>query len=228
MIRVRRGHRPATLSLLRRSIAAESGLSRGRVIAMGGFVMFLLALVVALQAANIMPGLHKSSTAGVLAGSATTSTGAASAPHAIKNPVRIVIPAIGVDAQMVHVGTRSNGAMDLPPSGLAAWYKLGVAPGAVGAAVIIGHVDSRKKADVFHKLKDLKPGDLIIVFDKSGDYAEFAADNSELVLKKNLPTDRIWNHPAEPVLRLITCGGKWDASIGHYLSNLIVYCHLVK
>ncbi len=123
---------------------------------------------------------------------------------------------------------RPNGAMDLPPYGLAAWHKQGAAPGAAGPAVIIGHVDSKKKADVFHKLKDLRPGDLIIVFDKSGDYAQFATDTSELILKKDLPVDRIWNKTTQPVFRLITCGGKSDASIGHYLSNLIVYCHLVK
>ena len=69
---------------------------------------------------------------------------------------------------------------------------------------------------------------MILVFDRSGDVATFQADSSELVLKKDLPKDRIWNNTTQPVLRLVTCGGKWDASIGHYLSNLIVYCHLVK
>jgi hypothetical protein len=53
-------------------------------------------------------------------------------------------------------------------------------------------------------------------------------DSSELVLKSELPTERIWNQTTDAVIRLVTCGGKWDASRGHYESNYIVYGHLVK
>jgi len=217
-------------------------------LAVGGVVVLLLAVVILLQTTHLMPGTSKADVASTTPPSVAVSTSALSpatgnastpgastdvtspavSPHVINDPARIVIPAIGVDAQMVHVGMPPGGPMELPPYGLAAWYKLGVAPGAPGPAVIIGHVDSQKKADVFHKLSDLKTGDLVLVYDSNGDFASFQADSSELVLKQDLPIARIWNKTTEPVLRLITCGGKWDASLGHYLSNLIVYCHLVK
>jgi LPXTG-site transpeptidase (sortase) family protein len=240
---------------MRRTVSGEAGLSRGPVLALAGVIVVLLAVVVLVVITGVLPGLSKgTSSAGVTpittghsgaSGSAGTSgsvaipttvwsgtSGGQTAPattvHPINDPARIVIPAIKVDAEMVHVGLKSAGAMDLPPYGLAAWYKLGPFPGAPGPSVIIGHVDSKKKADVFHDLKDLKAGDVILVFDKNGDVATFEADSSELVLKENLPVDRVWTNTTQSVLRLITCGGKWDESIGHYLSNLIVYAHLVK
>jgi LPXTG-site transpeptidase (sortase) family protein len=215
-------------------------------LAVGGVVVLLLAVVILLQTTRLTPGTSKADVTPTTSGSVTVTTlspvtgnGSTSAsspdvtspavsPHPIADPARIVIPSIGVDAQMVHVGMPPGGPMELPPYGLAAWYKLGAAPGAAGPAVIIGHVDSKKKADVFHRLKELKTGDVILIYDRSGDFATFQADSSELILKQDLPIERIWNKTTEPVLRLITCGGKWDASIGHYLSNLIVYCHLVK
>jgi hypothetical protein len=66
------------------------------------------------------------------------------------------------------------------------------------------------------------------VYDDSGDFAVFQVDEVETTLKTSLPTERIWNNTQQPVIRLITCGGKYDAKTGHYLSNIIVYAHLLK
>ena len=41
--------------------------------------------------------------------------------------------------------------------------------------------------------------------------------------KEALPAGRIWNRTREPVLRLITCGGGFDRSTGHYRDNIIVF-----
>lgn len=153
---------------------------------------------------------------------------AASLSHPIPDPARIVIPAIDVDALVVEVGVAKNGSMELPPFGLAAWFRVGPAPGAPGPAVIIGHVDSPKRPDVFYHLRKLRPGDAILVIDESGDAATFVVDWQETVLKTDLPTERIWAPTSEAVIRLITCGGKWDKKAGHYLSNTIVYGHLVR
>ena len=40
---------------------------------------------------------------------------------------------------------------------------------------------------------------------------------------RSLPTRRIWDRTRQPVLRLITCGGSFDRSTGHYRDNVIVY-----
>lgn len=148
--------------------------------------------------------------------------------HPVTEPVRVVIPAIGVDAKLIPVGLLDNGDMEVPPFGLAGWYEPGPVPGSYGPAVLVAHVDTKKGPDVFYRLKDLRPGDEVLVRGKDGDVATFAVDSKEQQLKTELPVERIWNDTWEPVIRLITCGGEFDRSTGHYLSNIIVFGHLVK
>lgn len=157
-----------------------------------------------------------------------TTTSTAPVAHAIEAPSRIIIPVIGVDAKMVDVGLKPNGDMQVPRFGYAGWFKFGPLPGATGPAVIVGHVDTRTRQDVFYRLHELRPGDEFYVGNTRGDTAAFVVDYSESVLKTDLPTERIWEVTSQAVIRLITCGGDWDAATGHYLSNLIVYGHLVR
>lgn len=141
----------------------------------------------------------------------------------IDRPVRVEIPAIGVDADLIEVGLKPDGAMQVPDFGLAGWYGNGPEPGAAGPAVIVAHVDSRRGPDVFHRLRELEPGDEIHVHGADGETLTWAMDSSELVDKNLLPTDRIWNDTEQPVLRLITCGGEFDPAARSYRSNVIVY-----
>ena len=118
--------------------------------------------------------------------------------------------------------------MEVPSFGMAAWYKLGPVPGDSGPAVIVGHVDTKTGPDVFYHLKDVVVGDEVFVSDRSGDVADFVVDGIEQQLKTQLPVDRIWVDSESPLLRLITCGGQFDRSTGHYRSNVIVYAHLTQ
>jgi LPXTG-site transpeptidase (sortase) family protein len=142
--------------------------------------------------------------------------------------VRVVIPSVEIDATLMEVGVVEEGVAEVPPFGTAAWYKLGPAPGANGPAVLLGHVDSKRGPDVFYRLRDVKSGDRILVYGADGDVAIFSVDSREQVLKTDLPVERIWNQSRQSLIRLITCGGEFDPSTGHYLSNLIVYGHLVR
>ena len=148
--------------------------------------------------------------------------------HPVERPKRLVIPAINLDAELIEVGLLENGDMEVPPFGLVGWYGLGPTPGASGPAVIVGHVDTKSGPDVFYHLKDLEPGDEVYVYGEDRDTVTFTIDSKEQQLKSELPTGRIWSDIQEPVIRLITCGGDFDRSSGHYLSNVIVYGHLVK
>ena len=145
------------------------------------------------------------------------------ADAAVGDPVRVVIPAIDVDAQVVDVGLLADGAMEVPDFGLAGWYELGPRPGEPGPAVIAAHVDSRDGPDVFFRLDELEAGDEIRAIDADGNTARFVVSSAELVDKNALPVDRIWNEVDEPALRLITCGGEFDRQAGSYRSNTIVY-----
>jgi sortase (surface protein transpeptidase) len=138
-------------------------------------------------------------------------------------PLRVTIPAIGVDADLVPVGLKPDGAMQTPDFGHAAWYQPGPRPGDAGPAVLVAHVDSKASGpDVFYRLRDLALGDQVTVHYRTLDRT-FAVTEKEQTPKTALPADRIWNATTAPVLRLITCGGAFDRTARSYLDNIIVY-----
>ncbi|HWM06239.1 MAG TPA: class F sortase [Actinophytocola sp.] len=159
----------------------------------------------------------------LLATHMSTSDTAAPPPPDPGMPVRVTIPAIGVDAPLVPVGLKQDGSMQTPKFGHAAWYKPGPRPGEPGPAVLVAHVDSKVDGpDVFQRLRDLAPGDKVTVY-YPATTKTFAVTGAEQAPKNALPVDRIWGSTTDPVLRLITCGGEFDHDAGSYLDNVIVY-----
>jgi hypothetical protein len=138
-------------------------------------------------------------------------------------PATITIPRIGVQARVVGVGLRGDGAMQLPEPDQVGWYRLGPRPGAPGPAVLVGHLDSRTGPAVFYRLRELRPGDEILIGQRGGTTTRFLVGRLERHPKTALPTKRIWTGARRPLLRLITCGGSFDRRTGHYRDNLIVY-----
>lgn len=150
-------------------------------------------------------------------------TRVASKRSAVGRPVSIAIPAAGVQATVVSVGLRPDRTMEVPAVGLAGWYELGPRPGEAGPAVIVGHVDSRSGPAVFFRLGELQRGDRVVVGQAGGVARSFVVERVERSAKEALPVERIWNRTRQPVLRLITCGGSFDRSTGHYRDNVVVY-----
>jgi sortase (surface protein transpeptidase) len=139
-----------------------------------------------------------------------------------------VIPSLDVDANIVPVGLRNGSEMAVPDVGIVGWYNLGPLPGAPGPSVLVSHVAWSGTKGAFYRLRDMKPGDQFQVYASSGDCAVFQVDGLETILKSKLPTERIWNQTEESVIRLVTFGGTYESKTGYYLSNVIVYAHLVK
>jgi sortase (surface protein transpeptidase) len=140
------------------------------------------------------------------------------------DPERIVIPAIGVDADVIDLGLRDDGAMEVPADfEQAGWFTPGPRPGRVGPAVIAGHVDSRTGPAVFFRLPELEVGDEIEIHGEDGEVVTFVVRASERHAKADFPTERVYAGTPGPELRLITCGGVFDESERSYRDNLIVY-----
>jgi sortase (surface protein transpeptidase) len=138
-------------------------------------------------------------------------------------PSTLSIPSIDVRAPIVAVGLKANGAMQTPDPGQVGWYKRGPKPGDPGPAVLVGHVDSRTGPAVFHRLRDLRPGDEILIGRPDGTTTRFLVGRLEQHPKTALPASRIWTKANRPLLRLITCTGSFDHTTRHYPDNLIVY-----
>jgi hypothetical protein len=152
-------------------------------------------------------------------------------PMARSVPVAIYIPHIGVRAKIISLGLTSGGAVRVPPLTrpfLTSWYNRGPTPGAPGAAVIFGHVDSAAVGPaVFYRLGDLRPGDLVYVTLQDRRTALFRIYSAALYRKAEFPDQAIYGYTSWPSLRLVTCGGQFDAATGHYLSNTVVFAQYV-
>ncbi|MFI0480425.1 class F sortase [Actinomadura sp. 9N215] len=147
-------------------------------------------------------------------------------------PKTISIAKLGVSAPVSQLGLRPDGRIEEPPlsrPNLTGWYKLGPTPGETGPSVILGHVDANKKQAVFYRLKELNEGDQIEVTRQDGTTATFSVISKQDVDKNAFPHKKVFGETLDhSSLRLVTCGGAFDTSTGHYKSNLIVYAKLVQ
>jgi len=147
-------------------------------------------------------------------------------------PLTITIPAIGVLSSLQRLGLTAAGAMQVPVPGPhyneAGWYKYSPTPGSLGPAIIIGHVDSAAEGpSVFFRLGALLPHDRVLVKLSDGSVAQFSVDAVRRYTKAHFPTELVFGNTNSAALRLITCGGPFDYSTGHYLDNIVVLASLV-
>lgn len=148
----------------------------------------------------------------------------------VSEPEHVSIPRIGADSSLVAVGL-VNGAIDIPPATQplqAAWWDGSPRPGAVGPAVILGHVDGqiggrRGQPGVFNRLAILRPGDAVSVRRRDGSTVHFTVYKVEKTPKAAFPADRVYGNTDGPELRLITCGGVFDRTARSYEDNIVAY-----
>jgi sortase (surface protein transpeptidase) len=144
-------------------------------------------------------------------------------------PVRLEIPRIGVSTGLQQLGRAGDGTVEVPSEwGVAGWYAGGTRPGDPGSAVILGHVDSKSGPAVFYRLRELRPGDRVEVVRAGGSRARFTVERVEQFDKQRFPTDDVYYPTLTPRLRLVTCGGAFDPTTGHYRSNVIAFASLSR
>ncbi len=143
-------------------------------------------------------------------------------------PVRLEIPAIGVDTPVMQLGLAPDGSVEVPPIAAhdrAGWYRHSPTPGQTGPSVILGHVTVGTYGDgVFRRLDRLRRGDRIAARLENGTAAEFTVTAVRTVAKEDFPTEAVYGNVDRPELRLITCGG--PRSGDEYRDNVIVFAAL--
>ncbi len=150
------------------------------------------------------------------------------APLPASVPQRVRIPTIRVDAPLVRLGLDNQQHLQVPPDGernLAGWYGMGPTPGARGAAVLAGHVDTLKGPAVFWGLGALHKGDTIQIPRADHRTAVFTVYGIEVYAKNEFPTSRVYGPVPGAELRVITCGGGFVKGQG-YQGNVVVYARL--
>jgi sortase (surface protein transpeptidase) len=167
-----------------------------------------------------------SSTSGRATNGAEAANGFRSARDYRATPVpsRITIPKIGVASRLDQLGRAPDGTVEVPDRWeVAGWYAPGPRPGDPGSAVILGHVDSKRGPAVFFRLRELRPGDEIKVTRADGSVVRFVVERTGQYDKQRFPTDDVYYPTLRSTLRLVTCGGQFDDTAGHYRSNIIVF-----
>lgn len=94
--------------------------------------------------------------------------------------------------------------------------------------MIVGQVDSYTGPAVCCGVKDLRRDDEVEVTRTDGSRITFAVHAREIVHWDEFPTSRVYGDSDGPELRLVTCGGPFDAATKHYRHNVVVYAKTLR
>jgi sortase (surface protein transpeptidase) len=144
-------------------------------------------------------------------------------------PVRLDVPSVRIDTNLLRLGLNANGTLQVPWKPLlAGWYKGSPTPGQLGPAIIAGHVDSWATGPaVFYHLGQVAVGARVLVTRADRSVATFKVTSVTTYPKKTFPTRTVYGDVNRAELRLITCAG-WNSSTQEYDANVVVFARLVR
>lgn len=146
-------------------------------------------------------------------------------------PVRLVIPAINVDAEVGYVGLEEDGSgnMDAPSNFTdVAWYQDGVRPGMRGSAVIAGHYNGKDVPEaVFYNLRELQVGDEVVIMSAERIEDIFRVVKIETYAHDDPATEVFISTDGKKRLNLITCAGDWLAEANSFNERTVVFTELL-
>ena len=154
----------------------------------------------------------------------------AEGPIPLLLPVRLVIPAIEINASVESVGIRSDSDLATPtrhPWEAVGWYDLGPFPSERGSAVIDGHLDRPGGSPaVFWRLREIQVGDDVQVTRSAGKTLHFRVTRIAYYPPDQAPLQDIFGNLGGKYLNLITCAGDWIPSQHQTTLRLVVYTSL--
>jgi sortase (surface protein transpeptidase) len=142
----------------------------------------------------------------------------------VDSAMSVELSSLGVTAPVIEVGVTEERVLQVPsdPAVLGRWSD-GARPGeGTGSVVLAGHVSYRGELGVLHALPELRPGDEAVVVTPEGP-VRYRAERVDVYRKAALPYQDIFQFDVPERLVLITCGGEFDRSTGHYDSNVVAY-----
>jgi hypothetical protein len=143
---------------------------------------------------------------------------------AVVEPTRLRVDAIAVDMPVTGVGVEPNGQMQLPTDpAIAGWYRFGPdAAATAGHIVIAAHVDAVDyPIGPLARLREVTPGTSVTIGAPDGSARAFVVESLKYYEKASLPTSDLFARDGAPALVIITCGGPFDSTTGHYRDNVV-------
>lgn len=148
------------------------------------------------------------------------------APRAASPPVRVTIPALGLDEKLIGLGIDdASGELEAPEDpARVGWFTGGGKPGETYPTVLAGHKDSATGPAVFARLTELGVGQQVSVLDARGERRTYeVTEVRDVPQDGRFPTDDVYAETTGSQLRLITCTGPYDQGIGRYTENRVVF-----
>jgi sortase (surface protein transpeptidase) len=139
-------------------------------------------------------------------------------------PAAVSIPRLGTAAEIVPLGLEADGATIEAPvdPDTVGWYRFSAQLGAPGNAVLMGHVDWGGRLRAFGLLRQLQPGDRVVVADTLGREFTYLVRDKQIVDAQSPAGGILAQSGPGEELTLITCGGEFDRKSHQYLSRVIV------
>ena len=142
-------------------------------------------------------------------------------------PTRVSIPALNVSVPVIGLGQQADGSMEVPTDATTVgWYTKAPTPGSLGPAVLAGHVDFKKRPGTFAQLSDPEVRRRGHRRPRGRQHGHVRRDQSGAVRQGQFPSEAVYGAIDHAGLRLITCGGDFDSTAGHYEDNIVVYATL--
>ncbi|MBI2863721.1 MAG: class F sortase [Chloroflexi bacterium] len=181
--------------------------------------------------APIVPSPEPTASQEMTVAIAPTSTPAPT-PTPAPSPVRIVIPAIDVDAPVTEVGVTPDGTVEEPrgPDEVA-WTNGSARPGTGGNAVLSGHLDwslPAPRGAVFWYLSSLKLGDKARIYLSDGSELIYEVESTTRYLAASAPGEKILAPSTRDIITLITCEGTFYREIHDYSHRRVVVARRVQ
>jgi LPXTG-site transpeptidase (sortase) family protein len=149
-------------------------------------------------------------------------------------PVRLIIPALGVDANVQANGLSPDGSIGSPSTIFdAGWFTGSSRPGEKGSSVVTGHVAQIRrskvtKQGVFYNLSMLRPGDTLYVVKDTGETTTFVVRDSRAYAPGAGTSDIFTAQDDGAHMNLITCEGVWNQSTLSFSQRLVVFTDAVS
>jgi len=174
--------------------------------------------------ASALPGTDQ-----VVAGTAADGPPLAETADNAAAATAVHIPKLGINQPLVGLHIQADQSLSVPTQfSDIGWWDAGPRPGAAGAVVVAGHVTSRAGPAIFARLKDLSTGDQVMVDRADKTTALFQVVDKRSYSRSTFPDEVVYRTTGKSSLHLVTCDGTFNASLGQYPDNLVVFADLVS
>ncbi len=144
-------------------------------------------------------------------------------------PVEFRIPRLGISGKVEKTTVDAKGALTAPKDPKkVGWYRNGTIPGNKGNAVMMGHVDWYDGPAVFHRLRQARRGDVVVVTNDRGKKLRFRVTKVKSYADGTAPIRDIAGPAESAHLNLFTCNGTYNPVTKKYSGRLVIYADLIK